>query len=205
MDDVLSTYGFPNLGDFLAVLFQPRIPGEKDLRTKCHRAAVSAFLQGTSTIKMCDIIELLYNHPQSRPKQKYPEQRAAAFSPSIPLKDIRFARPCLAAWATRLVGNSVYYRVGKLARKKRNDVRSRRHLRASTNGRKENAEVLEWEDTEFTIQGLADEYRNEDEVIWYLTESMTASRKNGVVVMRARRPHPVVLCYSLVVEYFLFR
>jgi hypothetical protein len=65
MDDVLSTYGFPNLGDFLAVLFQPRIPGEKDLRTKRHRAAVSAFLQGTSTIKMCDIIELLYNHPQT--------------------------------------------------------------------------------------------------------------------------------------------
>ncbi|KAJ7470888.1 hypothetical protein FB451DRAFT_1135186 [Mycena latifolia] len=139
---------------------------------------------------MSDLIELLYDHPQSRPKRKYPDQVAAAFSPHKPLDDIRFARPCLSAWATRLVGNEVYRRLGRLAQKS-DDPDSRTHVRATTNGRKEGAKVATWDHMKFTIQGLVDQYRAE-ELVWYLTESMAAPRKKGVVVIRKRRPHPVI-------------
>ncbi|KAJ6548933.1 hypothetical protein B0H19DRAFT_952751 [Mycena capillaripes] len=141
---------------------------------------------------MADIIPLLYNHPQGRPKEKHPEQRTAAFSPKKTLKDIRFARPCMSAWATRLVGNNLYFKFGKLAAKKRNGPPSRRHLRATANKRNKNAQVVTWEDTEFSIQGLADQYAKEDEFIWYITECMSAPRQNGVVVVREHRPHPVI-------------
>jgi hypothetical protein len=43
VDNVLHTYGFLNLGDFLACLFHPHIRGEKDYRTQHHRQAVGAF------------------------------------------------------------------------------------------------------------------------------------------------------------------
>jgi hypothetical protein len=43
VNNVLLTYGFPNLGDFLACVFHPRVRGEKDYRTQHHRQAVGAF------------------------------------------------------------------------------------------------------------------------------------------------------------------
>ncbi|KAK6984693.1 hypothetical protein R3P38DRAFT_2571576 [Favolaschia claudopus] len=153
VDDVRRSYGFRNLGEFLATIFFRRVKGEPDPRTKAHRQAVAAFLQGRTTVKMADIIELLYNHHKSRPRRNS-ERDFGAFSPTIPLSDIPCAKPCLSAWATRLVGNQAYFRVGKLAQKKKN-VRSRRRLRASTNGRTPRTEVVEWEDIEFTMVGLA--------------------------------------------------
>ncbi|KAJ7852214.1 hypothetical protein B0H14DRAFT_3137187 [Mycena olivaceomarginata] len=69
VDNVLKTYGFPNLGDFLACLFHLRIRGEKDHRTQRHRQAVGAFLQGKCAVKMADLIESLYHHHKSRPKK----------------------------------------------------------------------------------------------------------------------------------------
>ncbi|KAJ7697655.1 hypothetical protein B0H17DRAFT_1130259 [Mycena rosella] len=192
MDDVLSTYGFESLGEFLSVLFHPRKRGEKDLRTKSHRQTVAAFLKGQTKIAMADIIPLLFNHHKSRPKKTDSDQHSAAFSPYRPLSEIRYARPCLAAWATRTVGDHIYYRVGKLARKNATDSRSRRHLRASTNGRTENSDILEWEDVEFSIEELADLYKAEDEFLWYMTECCTASRKNGKVIVKKTRPHPMI-------------
>jgi hypothetical protein len=192
MDDVLSTYGFESLGEFLSVLFHPRTRGEKDRRTRRHRQAVGAFLQGRSTITMADIMPLIYDHPKSRPKKRDLEQCSAAFSPYKPLTDIRYARPCISAWATRLVGNHLYYRVGKLAHKSRTDARNRRHLRATTNGRTKNPDLVEWEDVEISIEELAELYKNEDECLWYVTECCTASRKNGKVIAKKTRPHPVV-------------
>ncbi|KAJ7767792.1 hypothetical protein B0H16DRAFT_1787390, partial [Mycena metata] len=192
IDDFLGSYGFDNLGEFLATLFHLHVRGKPDPRTPRHTAVVSAFLQGSTTTNMGHIIELIYHHPQSQPKKKHPEQRAAAFSHEKPLNEIIFARPCLSAWATRLVGNEAYFRLGKLAKKKRNDPDDRRHLRATANARNSDARVITWADTKFSIQGLADQYREEAPLIWYLTECMVARRKNGVIIVRQRRPHPVI-------------
>ncbi|KAJ7020892.1 hypothetical protein C8F04DRAFT_1224175 [Mycena alexandri] len=192
MDDVLATYGFKSLGDFLSTLFHHhRRSDGPDPRTPRHKATVTSFLQGASACKMSDIITLIYDHPQSRPKRKQAEQLALAFSPHAPLSDIRSARPCLSAWATRTVGDEAYRRVGRLAQKSDDPV-SRTHIRASTNGRKEGTRVATWDDMNFTIQGLADQYREGDSLVWYLTECFAAPRVKGKVVIRKRRPHPVI-------------
>lgn len=81
MNDVLRTYGFDSLGEFLSVLFHPRVRGEKDSRSKHHRQAVGAFLQGRSKITMAHIMPLIYNHRKSRPKRSDTEQSSLAFSP----------------------------------------------------------------------------------------------------------------------------
>ncbi|KAJ7691362.1 hypothetical protein B0H17DRAFT_935216 [Mycena rosella] len=190
VDDVLTSYGFRNLGDFLATLFHDH-GSDADPRTPRHTASVAAFLQGASTFKMADLLALIYDHPQSRPKRKYSDQVSAAFSPHTPLDDIRYARPCLTAWATRTVGDEVYRRIGRLA-KKSDDPESRRHVRATTNRRKKGARVATWDDTRFTIQGLADQYREADEFLWYLTECFCAPRVKGKVVVRKRRPHHAI-------------
>ncbi|KAJ7431690.1 hypothetical protein B0H11DRAFT_1848485 [Mycena galericulata] len=191
VDDILSTYGFHNLGDFLATLFYHHARGEEDPRTPRHAAAVTAFLQGASTFKMANLIELIYDHPQSRPRKKFPDQVSAAFSPRKSLDTMRFARPCLSAWAARTVGDEVYRRIGRLA-KKSDDPESRTHVRAATNGRTPDANVATWDHMEFTIQRLADQYREADEFVWYLTECFCAPRVKGKVVVRKRRPHPVI-------------
>ncbi|KAJ7328357.1 hypothetical protein DFH08DRAFT_1023793, partial [Mycena albidolilacea] len=109
IDDVLKTWGFRNLGDFLATLFHPRTRGQNDPRSKTHRQ-VSAFLKGRLTRSMADTIPLIFHHHASRPKQSDTDEQSA--SPSRPLSDIRYARPCLSAWATRLVGDHAYFCVG---------------------------------------------------------------------------------------------
>ncbi|KAJ7310769.1 hypothetical protein DFH08DRAFT_1046027 [Mycena albidolilacea] len=192
MDQVLTTYGFDSLGEFLSVLFHPRKRGEKDLRTRSHKHTVAAFLKGRSKITMADIIPLIFNHPRSRPKKRDADQHSASFSPSKPLSEIRYARPCLSAWATRLVGDRIYYQVGKLARKSRTDTRNRRHLRATTNKRTNSKDVIEWEDVAFSVEELAALYRQEDEFLWYLTECFAASRKGGKVIVKKIRPHPII-------------
>ncbi|KAJ7868404.1 hypothetical protein B0H14DRAFT_2240021, partial [Mycena olivaceomarginata] len=190
MDDLLSSYGFLSLGDFLDVLFHNHARDEPDPRTPRHIAAVNKFLSGSNTFRMSHLIERLYHHRESRPKRRHTAERTAAFSPHIPLEDIHFAQPSLSAWATRLVGNRIHNSVGTLARKNRDDSESRTHIRASTNGKDPNARVVSWEDTHFTIEGLAQKYATNAELVWYLTECMAAPRKKGVVVIRKRRPHP---------------
>ncbi|KAJ7643001.1 hypothetical protein DFH06DRAFT_999293 [Mycena polygramma] len=196
VDDVLSTYGFTNLGDFLATLFHAHRRDEPDPRTPQHQATVTAFLQGSSTFKMADFIDLLYNHPQSRPKKKYPDQVDAAFSPRKPLEEIRFARPCLNAWATRIVGDEAYRRIGHLA-KKDDDPDSRTHVRATTNGRNEEALTATWDHMEFTIGDLVERYKRADQLVWYLLECFCAPRVKGKVIIRKRRPHPMIQVAAL--------
>ncbi|KAJ7110688.1 hypothetical protein C8R44DRAFT_934414 [Mycena epipterygia] len=190
MDTVLDTYGFANLGDFLSTLFHNHRRGEEDPRSPRHAAAVTRFLHGRTVFQMGHLIQMIYDHPQSRPKLKHADQRAAAFSPRKPLAEIRYAQPCLSAWATRLVGDEAWRRIGQLA-KKSDDPESRTHIRATTNGRKPGAKVATWENIQFTMQGLVDRY-SQEELIWYLTECMAAPRVKGVVVIRKRRPHPVI-------------
>jgi hypothetical protein len=186
MEDVLTNYGFDTLGEFLETLFYNHPRGEEDPRKHTHVGVVTSFLNGSSTVKMANIIRLIYHHPQSRPKAKYPDQVDAAFAPRKPLEEIRFARPSLNAWATRIVGDEIYCRVGRLARKN-DDPDSRTHIRATTNGRKPNAKVATWKDMDFTMQGLADQYREADELVWYISECFCAPRVNGEVVIRKRR------------------
>ncbi|KAJ7770955.1 hypothetical protein B0H14DRAFT_3096055 [Mycena olivaceomarginata] len=145
---------------------------------KRHERVVTRFLQGKDKGKMADIIELIYHHRQSRPKPKYPAERAAAFSARIPFGTLKHAAPALSDWATQLVKARAHFV------KKCGDPASRSHIRARSNAT--------WEDVKFTILDVAQHYEREGELIWDLTEAMAAPKKNGVVVVRKRRPHPVI-------------
>ncbi|KAJ7167969.1 hypothetical protein C8R46DRAFT_898893 [Mycena filopes] len=192
VDDVLATYGFKSLGDFLTTLFYHHHRADGlDPRTPRHKAVVTSFLQGASKQRMAGVIQLIYDHPQSRPKRNQPERNAAAFSPHEPLSNILSARPCLSAWAARTVGDEAYRRVGQLAAKS-DDPTNNTHIRASTNGRKEGTRVATWDDMRFSVQDLATKYREADPLVWYLTECFSAPRVNGKVVVRKRRPHPAI-------------
>ena len=53
--------------------------------------------------------------------------------------------------------------------------------------------LVTWEALgKFSIAALVDKYKNHAPVAWHLTECMAASRKNGVVVVKKQRPHPIV-------------
>ncbi|KAJ7696918.1 hypothetical protein B0H14DRAFT_2650018, partial [Mycena olivaceomarginata] len=181
IDDVLRTYGFPNLGDFLACLFHLRVRG----RLSAHFYKANPPLKWRISLSHCTTIT------KADPRKTL-MITTLPFPPKKPLTEIQCARPCLSAWATRLVGNHAYFRVGKLARKNRAGGSRRRHLRATTNERVANADVVTWEDTEFTLQGLARQYQDEDPFVWYMTECFTASRKKGKVIVKKNRPHPVI-------------
>ncbi|KAJ7939198.1 hypothetical protein B0H13DRAFT_2300950 [Mycena leptocephala] len=116
-DDILATItkDFRSLGYFLEVLFYNRISGVPDPRMPRHVRAVAAFLGGESNVTMATIINLIYNHRQSRPPKDSPEN-SLHFSPTdvaSPL-DINHARPALSTWALQTVGPELRRQVGGL-------------------------------------------------------------------------------------------
>jgi hypothetical protein len=56
---------------------------------------------------------------------------------------------------------------------------------------------MTWQDTEFTIQGLADQYCKADKFVWYFTECFCASRVKSEVMVGKRRPHTAVCLFSI--------
>jgi hypothetical protein len=100
---------FQSLGDFLKVLFQPKYRGRPDERTMKHRMIVSAFLSGRSTVRIGEIINLIYNHGQSQPSASSKDFDVCntPFSPCVSHLDMKYARPALSTWATQLVGDQV--------------------------------------------------------------------------------------------------
>ena len=201
MESFLKDSGFDSVGEILKILFYnpTRLSGESDPRGPCHAKAVSRFLQGRNKIKMSDIISLIYQHKHSAPSPASPlySERHAPFSPLVSPGDILHARPSLFSWATNLIANHVHHEIYLLTSK--DDVT---HLRASTNSRNSesvHANVVTWEALgNFSISALIEKYKASAPVSWHLTESMAASRKNGVVVLKKRRPHPIA---SILIEF----
>jgi len=197
MEEFLGNLGFDSIGEFLQILFyNPTRAAGKDPRGVAHGLAIARFLQGKTTIKMSDIIILIYSHKHSAPSSRSTQyhERHAPFSPSISAADIKHARPSLFTWATNLIGNQVHQEIHKLTAKD-NDA----HLRASTNGRRseDGVNLVTWEALgKFSIGGLCEKYKTRAPVCWYLTESMAALHKNGAVITKICRPHPIV-CISL--------
>ncbi|KAJ6628086.1 hypothetical protein B0H10DRAFT_1940642 [Mycena sp. CBHHK59/15] len=70
----LITKEFRSLGAFLEVLSHGQDFSVNDPRAPSHEHMVTSFLNGDSNIGMADIIDLIYDHPQSRPTNDNPEQ-----------------------------------------------------------------------------------------------------------------------------------
>jgi hypothetical protein len=83
-----------------------------------------------------------------------------------------------------------------MARKKRTEAKSRRHLRATTNGRAKNTNVVEWEDIDFTMEGLMNQYKAEDEFRGSIKPDTTTRRQtfsNSDTAQEIRRIHPILI------------
>ena len=193
METFLKDSGFDSIGEFLKILFyNPScVSGESDPQGSCHAKAVSRFLQGRNKIKMSDIISLIYKHKHSVPSLASPlySEHHASFSPSVSPGEIFHACPSLFSWATNLVVDHVHREIYALTAKD-----NITHLQASTNGHcPDRANLVTWEALgRFSIAALCEKYKAHAPVSWYLTESMTASCKKGIIILKKRRPHPIV-------------
>ncbi|KAJ7493475.1 hypothetical protein FB451DRAFT_1490540 [Mycena latifolia] len=195
MDNILGLISkdLNGLGHFLELLFYHRPHGTKDVRTRRHETMVTGFLGGKSRIKMGHIIDLVYNHRQSQPPTNSLE-RDLAFSHKIPHTDICYARPSLSSWALTLIGKAARKQVGNLTKNDPADPTDTTQLRASSNGRVKDAVVASWDKlTEnLSIPWIAKKYQTRADLVWYLTEMMSAPMKGGAIIVRQRRPHPTI-------------
>ncbi|KAJ7244495.1 hypothetical protein C8J57DRAFT_1680834 [Mycena rebaudengoi] len=126
------------LGNFLKLLFYLRPHGTKDVRTNRHKTMVTQFLGGKTNVKMGHIIDLIYNHRQSQPPTNT-EERHLAFSHQTLHTDMCFARPALSSWALGLVAKEARRQVGNLTNNDPTDPTDTTQMRASTNGRANDA------------------------------------------------------------------
>ncbi|KAJ7107600.1 hypothetical protein C8R43DRAFT_905716 [Mycena crocata] len=142
---------------------------------------------------MGQIIELIYSHCHGQPPTNSVE-RQQAFSYKIPHTDIRFACPSLSSWVLVLVGKEACKQAGNLTKDDPADPDNVTQLRASTNGRVENAETASWNKLtdNLSIPKVALKYEARAGVPWYLTEMMAGPSKGGAIVLWQRRPHTTI-------------
>jgi hypothetical protein len=203
MEQVISTItnDFDSMGDFLQTLFYihsraDRESHKADPRAQNHQAAVTTLLQGSASVRIADIITLIYKHPQSQPSTKSDRffERKLAFSPGTSIADIRHALPALSTWEMHLVADRLSLEITTLTRDDPSDPTDHAQLRASANERsRSSTKVLAWHDLgKLSMQDIADRYQRRAPLVWYITQRMTTTQKQGLVITRIRRPVYVV-------------
>ncbi|KAJ7105862.1 hypothetical protein C8R44DRAFT_715216 [Mycena epipterygia] len=185
---------FASLGRFLEVLFYNRISGVPDPRTNRHVQSVAAFLNGTNNVTMGTLINLLYNHPQSRPPSNALDYSLHFSPPDVASpRDIDYARPALSTWALQTVVPELRRQVWVLTQNDPSDPTNTTQLRATTNGRAKNVRLATWDAFgRVSIPLIASAYKRRAPAVWYATERMGAPTVNGITVLRKRRPHNAV-------------
>ncbi|KAJ7738991.1 hypothetical protein B0H16DRAFT_1424719 [Mycena metata] len=195
-DGILGTIikDFDSFAHFLEVMFYNRIPGVTDPRTTRHVRVVTAFLGGKTNVTMATIINLLYNHPQSRASRDSPDFSLHFSPPDVASpRDIDCARPALSTWALQIVGPELRRQTWDLTQNDPSDPTDTTQLRASTNGRAKNIRLATWDAFgRVSIPRIASTYKRRARGLWYVTECCGAPTMNGVTVLRKRRPHNMV-------------
>ncbi|KAJ6610317.1 hypothetical protein B0H10DRAFT_2293130 [Mycena sp. CBHHK59/15] len=176
---------FASLGRFLEVLFYNRISGVLDPRTNRHVQSVAAFLNGTNNVTMGTLINLLYNHPQSRAPSNALDYSLHFSPPDVASpRDIDYARPALSTWALQTVVPELRRQVWALTQNDPSDPIDATQLRATTNGRAKNVRLATWDAFgRVSIPRIASAYKRRAPAAWYATEGMGAP---------TRRPHNAV-------------
>ncbi|KAJ6628127.1 hypothetical protein B0H10DRAFT_1747918, partial [Mycena sp. CBHHK59/15] len=147
---------------------------------------------------MADIIDLIYDHPQSRPTNDNPESQLYFCPPDIASpKDINFACPALSTWALQKVGPEMRRQVGNLTQNDPDDPEDITQLRTSTNGWAKYICLATWDHLgRVSIPWMAGTYKQRARGVWDITECMGAPTVNGAVVIRMRCLHPTVRVIS---------
>ncbi|KAJ7867127.1 hypothetical protein B0H13DRAFT_2236750 [Mycena leptocephala] len=185
---------FNSFGHFLEVIFYNRIAGVPDPRTTRHVRAVAAFLGGESNVTMATIINLIYNHRQSRPSKDALDFSLDFAPPDVASpRDINHARPAISTWALQTVVPELRRQIWVLTQNDPADPTDTTQLRASTNGRAKNIRLATWDAFgRVSIPVIGATYKRRAPALWYATEGMGAPTINGVTVLRKRRPHNAV-------------
>ncbi|KAJ7762259.1 hypothetical protein B0H16DRAFT_1884208 [Mycena metata] len=195
VEDLLKTWPFESIGDFLAILFYNKPRGDIDPRGTTHAHAVARFLRGRDTIKMSDILPLLYHHKASYPTKKCADshEKKCMFSTSGPENHSNHARPFMSTWAVRLVANEARKQIGRATRDDPDRPDEHARFRASSNART-NAHVVTWPEllANLSMAKIHSKYCIHLPLPMFLTESMAAPSTKGVFFVRKRRPHPMV-------------
>ncbi|KAK0224486.1 hypothetical protein EDD85DRAFT_982097, partial [Armillaria nabsnona] len=177
---------FGCIGSFLDVLFWNRSRKDlPDLRSVRHRRMIQAYLRGQSSGSFTQLVEKVYKHRDGNPsfESKYVHERNHAFSTTVDLSTIRYARPGLSAWAAQLLCLRLNKGVHRLAHLKDPSDEVRAYLPASTNGRVKNACTVSWSEIEnFSLNDSISLIQREEKIVWDMAESMAAPTRKGVTV-----------------------
>ncbi|KAJ7270714.1 hypothetical protein B0H12DRAFT_1008802 [Mycena haematopus] len=203
MDIVLHCIedNFKSLGHFMETLSKNFPVGSSDPRSDYHRRVVSSWLAGRTVFRPAHFVEAVYRNRYSVPchDSTHVDELEQSFDTRCDPKTLYYARPSLSTWATQLVGQRCAFEIGKLGQDDPNHPDFHAFLRSATNGRSsgKHATVTQEDVFQFTMQRSADILKSRAPLAWFLTECMSATRKNGAVVMRTRRPHPFIQVAAL--------
>ncbi|PBK64863.1 hypothetical protein ARMSODRAFT_892428 [Armillaria solidipes] len=198
VDEVLQLISkkFPSLGDFLEILFLDNPRDSIDPRSSKHIQMLAAFLGGRTTFRAVNLVEKIYRHRYSIPHKRsnHKKEMDLFFDPQADPCDVHYARPALSIWALQLVGPRCRAEIGTLAYDDPEEPGFRVHLAASTNARmKGKRQTVSWDNIwGFSMQGNVSRISRRAKASWYVVECMTATKKNGLAVVRKHRPHPFV-------------
>lgn len=165
--------------------------------TDQHRRTLKVFSQGRANVKPVDIVANFYQHRYSHPSYKSnqkPAQSSFSFHPSITPRDIDYARPSISTWAAQLVGGHVE----NLMRWPTHDpleldsfsacISVRPAAAANDWSKAKGVRVVTKEDLmSLSFSQRAEPFKACAPLVWYLTECMTAPKKNGKHVVWKRR------------------
>ncbi|KAF9022260.1 hypothetical protein BDZ89DRAFT_1137427 [Hymenopellis radicata] len=187
---------FSSFGDF-AEAFSTNVPrGDADPRSTLHVKTLSAWLGGRNRFRPADFIQALYHNRFSVPQYDslHADELAYAFDANHDVSTVHYTRIALSIWATRLVGKRCALEVGNLGKNDSAHPDFKVHLQASVNQRMDGKHQLVTQDDvfAFSMQRTADVLQARAKTTWYLTECMAATRRNGEIVVRDKRPHPLI-------------
>ncbi|KAI0070832.1 hypothetical protein K474DRAFT_1701943 [Panus rudis PR-1116 ss-1] len=134
-----------SLGKFLYLLFREKDEDGTSVwqsQSPSHRGFVCSFLQGNSQYTAGEIVELLYEHRDSKPASSHHKSKEM-FSTTLDTKNICYAQPALSCWATYLVASQVIRESNRLispgsglrvrASRRKSEPQSNGGLRADSN------------------------------------------------------------------------
>ncbi|KAE9390952.1 hypothetical protein BT96DRAFT_832722, partial [Gymnopus androsaceus JB14] len=133
------------------------------------------------------------------------------FHPSMPPKDINYARPSVSTWATQLVGKHVEKSMRDLTHDPpvpdslSAQVPVRLAAAANDRSKAKGIRVVTKEDLmSFRFSDRAKLFKARAPLVWYLTECMAAPKKNGELIVRKRR-NPSIIQTSAIASFVLCR
>lgn len=207
VDEVLCCVknNFRSFGHFMDAFSENFAVGSFDPRSDRHRDAASSWMSGRTRFRPVHLIEAIYRNRHSVPRYDsvHVDELERVFDGDCNPQELHFSRPALSCWAAQLVGKRCAAELKKLGQYDPSHPNFRTHLQASVNSRmREKRETVTQENVfEFSMQGTADILKARAPLSWYITECMAAPRKNGVVVVRTRRPHPFVCRHIFLIVF----